>query len=486
MDWGEKVDNMYTFNTFSDLVNFDFKFDESVTKNENGFYNRFAKATGLDKFKKTEKNMLKRLKKKKAKEENNLRIRPLTTAAENVAETTETTAVQPEKAQEITVNNEAEDNPETLDNFIEQSLMAIDSIKSPENENLNSLDYIPLVNQEDVVATNTTPQKTDAKVFLSKIHSKILMGSKGSEFLKEAAKTFDLALSITFDKIGNVLVIFGTSENQNNFHNELVNYLNESEKQLVDMRIINQVPKVPTKVISFIGQHLALLDKRYGKVQDIYKRLVHFENGNNIKSCEKIRRQLNIVLFGQLRLRDGGTHLDLLNENVKSLESTADQTISTEFRDEIFQHIKYIFTSFNHNNYQEVVGEYMDNQRTEQQNALIEARNNDLILNVANEPQPFRRDSSFNLFFPKDGLQDDRSNDNRANYSNKAGNWRTRVPRVLHECKYLIKQLRNRSLAEKFSRTFAYMEQTRYPTYENFRQLTDILHQLKAHVNQKR
>uniref|UniRef100_A0A8W7P3W7 Zinc finger CCHC domain-containing protein 7 n=1 Tax=Anopheles coluzzii TaxID=1518534 RepID=A0A8W7P3W7_ANOCL len=75
------------------------------------------------------------------------------------------------------------------------------------------------------------PVETDAKVVLSKDHAKVLLSLKGSEFLNEAGQRYNVRLSITFESVGNMLQIHGTTEAQDRFHEELVRYLSGGTQQ---------------------------------------------------------------------------------------------------------------------------------------------------------------------------------------------------------------------------------------------------------------
>lgn len=224
-------------------------------------------------------------------------------------------------------------------------------------------DFIPLTSDESAnhafAVPATVEQNTEAKIFLTKPHAKILLGPNGANFLKDASAKFTLNLSIAFQPVGNVLLANGLSKNQDNFHNELVKFLNSASHQNEQIKQINNVPKGTEKTIRYIIEHLQLLTRSYENVKNMFRRYQQCEQqGANQKTCDKVRRNLNIILFGQFGMRQGRDHLNQLQSNLQDLKTTQNPIVSLATRDEINQHIRYIFTSYDHADYEDIMQEY--------------------------------------------------------------------------------------------------------------------------------
>lgn len=385
------------FNQFSNLTDYGLNFDQSFAANENSFYYRFAKSVGIvEEKKRKEEKLARKLKRaaRKRKSANETQNEPVVIDDDSMkADDQPNSSLSSVNPQGKPVN---EDSNYSFSEFYEDKAGNLPQSSDP------LPDYIPLVSSEpSVVSAVLEEQRTDAKIFLTKPHAKILLGPIGATFLKDASSKFSLKVSISFQSVGNVLLANGLSTDQDNFHNELVKFLNDVSHQNEQFKLINNVPKATEKTIRYITEHLSLLTRSYENARTLFKRYQHFEGqGTNAKTCDKIRRTLNIILFGQYGLRAGREHLTKLQSNLKNLKNTEDVNLSVEFRDEINQHIRYIFTSFDHTNYEDILNEF-DKLKKSKKLQKIKPKDLDLLplapIKSSDKTENFT-DDSFNEF----------------------------------------------------------------------------------------
>ncbi|XP_058838609.1 uncharacterized protein LOC131694158 [Topomyia yanbarensis] len=371
--------NEQKFNMFSDMADYRLNFDGKFAMNEKSFYNRFAKSVGLlDKKKRREERLARRMRREARKRK---QAAETTTGDGKVVCNEESKDADPstkakEVAQESTgdpTKTAKEDSNYSFSEFFEES-----PVTSQPHAQEPLPDYIPLTSSETPSSSTlvcSAEQNSDAKIYLTKPHAKILLGPNGAAFLKDASAKFTLKLSVSFQSVGNVLMVNGSSIAQDNFHNELVKYLNDASHQNEQLKNINNVPKLTEKTIIYIVEHLQLLTRPYLNVKNIFNRYQNFDG--NAKTADKIRRTLNIVLFGQFGMREGRDHLNKLQLNLKELRNSQDLNVSMSVRNEINQHIRYIFTGYDHANYGDIVNEYEELRRKQK---LIKVRPEDLDL----------------------------------------------------------------------------------------------------------
>ncbi|XP_053663852.1 uncharacterized protein LOC128713013 [Anopheles marshallii] len=231
-------------------------------------------------------------------------------------------------------------------------------------------------------ASIVKPQKEDkkvgdvAKVLLTPDRATLLLSAQGSQFLKECGKKHCLQLSIMFETIGNVLLITGTLEAQNKFHEELVRYLTEAELQLKNHKYHQAFgPKDSNEMTRYIALYFR------GLVQDqisMSELLQKFNNAQSLENKEKFRRRLNVQLFGVCGLRDGRKHLNRLRCQLGiCMKANPRSGISQERRNMIGESIRYIFSAYDHVYYAEFVREYEELKQT---NKLKKVTYNDLSI----------------------------------------------------------------------------------------------------------
>lgn len=222
--------------------------------------------------------------------------------------------------------------------------------------------------------------KCEAKIFLTKDHSKYLLTKSGNAFLTETFTRHNVIVRMEWRNIGNILIVHGTTRSQDSFHADLIRYCSQAEKEIRKRHEISQqVPKSRQALIRFIKDQLQTLERDQGKVKDHFIKMRLNERQNSkagTKRADQARRSLNIILLGQTGLRDGAMHLNALQSNLRCLlekgngggsdESSANETISTTFRNEVFQHFRYIFSSVEHTDYAHLINEYEAMRRNKQ------------------------------------------------------------------------------------------------------------------------
>ncbi|XP_041770426.1 uncharacterized protein LOC121592741 [Anopheles merus] len=205
------------------------------------------------------------------------------------------------------------------------------------------------------------PVETDAKVVLSKDHAKVLLSLKGSEFLNEAGQRYNVRLSITFESVGNMLQIHGTTEAQDRFHEELVRYLSDGTQQPViadDNNIeYNNCPKLSNKLAKYIRGHLKQLVS--SQHLPMSKLLENWSNATQA-TIARHRRKLNILLFGVYGMREGRKYLNVLRTQLALCLQTKprDSEVSQAQRDTVNEAIRYIFTGYDHKDYLTLAEEF--------------------------------------------------------------------------------------------------------------------------------
>lgn len=225
-------------------------------------------------------------------------------------------------------------------------------------------------------SVGTASRYSEAKIYLSKDHSKYLMTRQGTFFLTETYIKHDVKLRMEWCSIGNILIVQGLPTAQDSFHADLLAYCTKAE---TDMRkkqeISQQVPKNRHTLIRFIKEQIAQLEQPLGNVRDCFQRMLTAEqqcSKAGTKSADRARKLLNMILLGQTGLREGAMHLTALQSNLRCLvETETKDVISTVFRNEVFQHFKYIFSSVPHDNYAAMVREYEDLRRSNRLPALL-------------------------------------------------------------------------------------------------------------------
>lgn len=223
--------------------------------------------------------------------------------------------------------------------------------------------------------------ESEARIYLSKEHSKMLINSKGSEFLRETSALFNLRVRLEWQSVGNLLTVAGLEEQQTAFHEQLTQFLNHVEDRSEGSA--NQLPLRRDLLIRAIKISLSKLKENLGNVYDLHRtqgRDVVGRRGK--KENDKARRTLNMILIGQAGLRDGHRRLTELKQSLALLvrqeavegPERVSSYVDADLRKEIWNNFHYVFGSLKHDNYGDLLRRY--NQWRRQKNAARAAEQN--------------------------------------------------------------------------------------------------------------
>lgn len=258
----------------------------------------------------------------------------------------------------------------------EEEIMSVRSIKFPIESDDTEMDFIPIESSFDddpkpglsselseiQLHMQVAEEKIDAKIFLTKEHSKYLL-NEGEFFLHQASEKYDLTLRVVWESVGNMLVMHGLPTNQNIFYNELLDFLRDVsiEDHIKNRNNAFTMPKVKDKLIKFIEEHLQRLKtdkKTLPHLKDLIRKMDSHQRQQQFKSADKFRRQLNTFLLGKIGLRDGKTHLIGMIKQYQSLKEDKPGCETPQFREELRQHFLYLFTAYDHENYHALLDDY--------------------------------------------------------------------------------------------------------------------------------
>uniref|UniRef100_A0A1A9ZU64 Zinc finger CCHC domain-containing protein 7 n=1 Tax=Glossina pallidipes TaxID=7398 RepID=A0A1A9ZU64_GLOPL len=202
----------------------------------------------------------------------------------------------------------------------------------------------------------------EAKIYLTRFHSKYLLSPKGHEFLIKTSEECSLKARLDWTSVGHVLIIFGLPAAQDKFHAKLLDIF-QKHFEMMQLQKFQNVPKRTDGLIRFLRENIRLLLTNLGSAKSLLRRVETFEKRQTkyaYKLAEKARRSLNMILLGQAGLADGTNHLDKLLVSLKTLidNHNAEDIAPPELRTEITEHWTPIFTPYRHSNYQEMVETY--------------------------------------------------------------------------------------------------------------------------------
>ncbi|XP_037044596.1 uncharacterized protein LOC119080389 isoform X2 [Bradysia coprophila] len=285
---------------------------------------------------------------------------------------------------EISLNKLRDDIILNVTDASDQSTHFVHDSESKEKEQdrhdaIESPDYIPLpphIDSSDLVAASdaaisSAPDapSNSAKIFLTKQHARLLLSTDaGNKLLSDASITHQVKVRMDWENLGNVLVVVGATSNQNKFHADLIRFLVEMCKKMrIKNETFQQIPKSKMALIRFIREQFALLEQPLGNVSELYRNMKRNENlksKNGTKNADRARKNLNIILMGRAGLRDGRLHLAGLESNLKFLLNNNKDMMTRHTREEIYQHYRYVFSSFEHDDYPDLISEYEEMKRS--------------------------------------------------------------------------------------------------------------------------
>lgn len=269
-------------------------------------------------------------------------------------------------------------------------------------------DFIPLTsNQPDkyeptrspspISADSTTAinEHTDATIHLMPEHSKQLVTEKGHQFLQNRSEHYRVTARLEWRDYGTVLIVSGMAGNQRDFHNELKEFFHANEPTKPKYNSLsNGLPKNRDTLIKFIRSQLILLDspicnKLMGDPMSLHHRiLVDLQNPskNNLKKVSRLRKHLNMVLYGRYGFDDGQMHLNAVQDHLRDLmRMQTTVNIPQNLRKRLVEHIDYIFSDIDHGNYENTITRYNNMKRSRCLPAInLDRRLLGLKINVTN------------------------------------------------------------------------------------------------------
>uniref|UniRef100_A0A1A9W4B1 Zinc finger CCHC domain-containing protein 7 n=1 Tax=Glossina brevipalpis TaxID=37001 RepID=A0A1A9W4B1_9MUSC len=202
----------------------------------------------------------------------------------------------------------------------------------------------------------------EAKIYLTRFHSKYLLSPKGHDFLIKTSEQCNLKVRLDWTSVGHVLIIFGVPAAQDKFHAKLLDVF-QKHFELMHVQKFQNVPKRTDALIRFLRENIKQLLTNLGNVNELLRRVESLEKQqtkSGYKLVERARRYLNMILLGQAGLSNGSMHLDKLLMSLKTLinNHSAEDMAPSELRTEIKKHWMPIFTPYRHSNYHEMVETY--------------------------------------------------------------------------------------------------------------------------------
>lgn len=280
----------------------------------------------------------------------------------NVSEGQNESIVQDENAQ----MDDSNSNYSFSDFYIQQSRSTND-----ENQNQNALvpansivpaDFIPLQDNNRIPSPIPIENITDAKIMLNKEHAQFLMSPNGQQLVVKLSTQFNITSQFSWDATGNSLIITGLSRNQEEFHAHIRKSLYKFaiEDHMNTLLKSTQAPKIRTQVVHYLQKNLNMIRKvNLKETKKTLELLIGAERDHDHKKTLKMRKTLNIIFMGYLKLREGGYHVGELNkilhEQKREIENGKGEIIiDQQLREAINNHIRYIFSSIDHGNYREL------------------------------------------------------------------------------------------------------------------------------------
>lgn len=221
------------------------------------------------------------------------------------------------------------------------------------------------VNSVEAENTAANEVKCEAKIFLTTEHSRYLVTTQGNNFLQSRSKEHNVLVRMEWRSIGNVLIAHGLPSQQDKFHADLYAFFEKVETNIKKRNDVG-IPKNRQNLIKYLRDTIAQLEKPMGNAKDLYERLRRF-NGINTKASKKrseqLRKELNMIFMGKCGLREGNKHLIALQDKLRYLTQSNEQNIPIPFRRELMEHLNYIFSSNEHDNYADLMQQYVDLKR---------------------------------------------------------------------------------------------------------------------------
>lgn len=234
------------------------------------------------------------------------------------------------------------------------------------------LDFIPLTSsivEKFQPVRSPSPRineiKCDAKIYLTEEHCNALVTKEGHNFLTKCEEVHNVSIIMEWKSIGNVLVVHGLPTDQSKFHEALINFF-ASIKNESSSEFSKNAPKKREALIKFMREQLIQLDGplcSQVNVDNVYHMMQkHLDRNTKAhkKKASRLRRQLNMILFGRYGFGEGKTHLQALQTYLRKLIENTASNVPFGLRQKILEHLDYIFSSDDRENYRDLIDQYKD------------------------------------------------------------------------------------------------------------------------------
>lgn len=231
--------------------------------------------------------------------------------------------------------------------------------------------YEPVRSPSPVSADSTTTEKSDATIHLTAQHWIQLLDKNGTEFIQEREKQLNVSIRLEWRNFGKVLIVNGLASNQKQFHDELKQFFAEHERTKPTKpkftSFANCLPKNRESLIKLLRQQFVMLDsaicnnKNIADVHSMFNRICHNSKNPskaNLRQMSKLRKHLNMILFGRYGFADGQTHLNALQNQLSTLMKDQRNQVDQNYRKQIATHLDYIFSDMEHDNYRQHILRY--------------------------------------------------------------------------------------------------------------------------------
>jgi hypothetical protein len=251
----------------------------------------------------------------------------------------------------------------------QQNNDAMNDIKQPEStknaEVNNERGFITLPrNAKPQPLSETTI--SESKIMIDLNQKQMLKSQRSQVVMLAAGNNVVLKFPEHMNPNQHHLIILGTVDNQYSFQRDLRKLFFECElvKHHEKVDACKQLPRTIFKIVDRVKADLQSI--KYTGIKDAKRTLLlFFKSGRNLdyKSVVKHRRNLNVVFMGFGELKEGAFHMSELRKLLAILEKQIEDghgnsQLDQNMKDQIWSHLKYIFSPIDHGNYMELFRTY--------------------------------------------------------------------------------------------------------------------------------